>query len=106
MRDNLYDEVELLQKVKKYVETSYDFEVDMLSITIYSDGTLKFFCGDELADAFLLDLDLSMDELTEDDLISTLEDDYDYEIRQYLLVKIEEDNSTISTAELKILAGV
>jgi len=102
MRSNLYDEVELLQKVKKFVGNTYGIDVQTLRIEINDFGILKFYSGDEFAENYLLELDLSTDELLEDDLISAIEGDYDYEIRQDLIEKISEEilpNNT--TEELK-----
>ena len=94
--------VKLLKRVKKFVSDTYDIDVQELRIEINDEGILKVFSGDELQDASLLEIDLSKEELTEDNLISAVESDYDYEIRQDLVEKICEDilpNET--TEELK-----
>jgi len=98
--------VNLLKRIKEHVETTYDIEVQTLRIEINDEGTLKFFSGDDLADNYLLDLDLEKHELTEQDLISALESDYDGEIRLYLYEEIVKNSANLSTEELKTLAGL
>ncbi len=107
MKYKLMDGVKLLREVKRYMYDFYDIEAQNLRIEIDSDGMLKFFSGDELLNASLLELDLDKGEhLILEDLISALESDYDHEIRQYLFDEIEKGNAEISTADLKKMAGI
>ena len=106
MKDKLMEEVDLLRRVKKFIEDSYEIELDTLRIEIDDTGRLRVFSGNTLADGYLLGLNLNKEELTYDDIVSCIEGDYDHEIREYLFSEIEKNNDEIPTDELKRLAGV
>jgi len=94
--------VKLLRDVKKFVGDTYGIDVQTLRIEINDEGILKIYSGDELADAYLLEIDLEKEALTYNDIVFCIEADYDYEIRQDLIEKISEEilpNNT--TEELK-----
>lgn len=91
--------VNLLKRIKEHVETTYDIEVQTLRIEINDEGTLKFFSGDDLADNYLLEIDLDKEKLIYDDIVSCLEGEYDPEIREELIKKIYEDIFPNKTTE-------
>ena len=100
--NELMEVVKLLRDVKKHVETTYGIDVQTLRIEIDDTGILKVFSGDELADAYLLELDLEKEELTYDNIVACIEGDYDFEVREDLVEKIcEEILPNISTEALK-----
>jgi len=99
MKNELTDLVDILREVEKFMEDSYEIEVQTLGVEINSDGILKVFSGDDLADNYLLEIDLDKEKLIYDDIVSCLEGEYDPEIREELIKKIYEDIFPNKTTE-------
>jgi len=99
MKNELTDLVDILREVEKFMEDSYEIEVQTLGVEINSDGILKVFSGDDLADNYLLEIDLDKEKLIYDDIVSCLEGEYDPEIREDLIKKIYEDIFPNKTTE-------
>ena len=99
MKNELTDLVDILREVEKFMEDSYEIEVQTLRVEINSDGILKVFSGDDLADNYLLEIDLDKEKLIYDDIVSCLEGEYGPEIREDLINKIYEDIFPNKTTE-------
>jgi len=99
MKNELTDLVDILREVEKFMEDSYEIEVQTLRVEINSDGILKVFSGDDLTDNYLLEIDLDKEKLIYDDIVSCLEGEYDPEIREDLIKKIYEDIFPNKTTE-------